>query len=90
VLLERERRKIRKGLITQIPAPMGRLETETSPITHLSPRVPDLVRMDSPGLLMNNTELRNALFSQRAPDDFTYTDWFYGYQPERKEINDGH
>ena len=33
--------------------------------------------------------LRNALFSWRAPDDFTYTDWFYGYQPERKEISDG-
>lgn len=27
--------------------------------------------------------LRNALLSGRAPDDFTYTDWFYGYQPER-------
>jgi len=33
--------------------------------------------------------LRNALLSQRAPDDFTYTDWFYGYQPERKERSDG-
>ena len=33
--------------------------------------------------------LRNALFSQRAPDDFTYTDWFCGYQPERKKISDG-
>ena len=33
--------------------------------------------------------LRNALLSQRAPDDFTYTDWFYGYQPERKESSDG-
>ncbi len=33
--------------------------------------------------------LRNALFSGRAPDDFTYTDWFYGYQPERKGISDG-
>jgi 2-polyprenyl-6-methoxyphenol hydroxylase-like FAD-dependent oxidoreductase len=29
--------------------------------------------------------LRNELFFRRAPDDFTYTDWFYGYQPERKE-----
>jgi salicylate hydroxylase len=28
--------------------------------------------------------LRNALLSGRAPDDFTYTDWFYGYQPERR------
>ena len=27
--------------------------------------------------------LRNALLSGRAPDDLTYTDWFYGYQPER-------
>jgi salicylate hydroxylase len=34
--------------------------------------------------------LRNALLSGRAADDFTYTDWFYGYQPERKERNDGH
>ena len=34
--------------------------------------------------------LRNALLSRRAPDDFTYTDWFYGYQPERKEISNGH
>jgi 3-hydroxybenzoate 6-monooxygenase len=34
--------------------------------------------------------LRDALFAGRAPDDFTYTDWFYGYQPERKEKNDGH
>jgi len=33
--------------------------------------------------------LRNALLSQRVPDDFTYTDWFYGYQPERKERSDG-
>jgi salicylate hydroxylase len=33
--------------------------------------------------------LRNALFSARAPDDFTYTDWFYGYRPERKERDDG-
>ena len=33
--------------------------------------------------------LRNALFTGRAPYDFTYTDWFYGYQPERKEISDG-
>jgi salicylate hydroxylase len=34
--------------------------------------------------------LRNVLFSGRAPDDYTYTDWFYGYQPQRKERNDGH
>ena len=34
--------------------------------------------------------LRNALLSQRSPDDFTYTDWFYGYQPKRKERSDGH
>ncbi|MEO8972559.1 MAG: FAD-dependent monooxygenase [Ktedonobacteraceae bacterium] len=32
--------------------------------------------------------LRNELLSQRAPDDYTYTDWFYGYQPERKEKRD--
>ncbi len=25
------------------------------------------------------TLLRNALLSGRAPDDYTYTDWFYGY-----------
>jgi 3-hydroxybenzoate 6-monooxygenase len=34
--------------------------------------------------------LRNELLSGRAPDDFTYTDWFYGYQPERKERSDGY
>lgn len=34
--------------------------------------------------------LRNAIFAGRAADDFTYTDWFYGYQPERKERKDGH
>ena len=34
--------------------------------------------------------LRNELLSQRADDDFTYTNWFYGYQPERKERSDGH
>ncbi|MBV9227991.1 MAG: FAD-dependent monooxygenase [Chloroflexi bacterium] len=34
--------------------------------------------------------LRNALFSQRVPDDFTYTDWFYGYQPERKKTSNQH
>ncbi|MEO6890407.1 MAG: FAD-dependent monooxygenase [Ktedonobacteraceae bacterium] len=34
--------------------------------------------------------LRNALLSGRAPDDYTYTDWFYGYQPERKETINGH
>ncbi len=32
--------------------------------------------------------LRNALLAQRTPDDYTYTDWFYGYQPERKERPD--
>ncbi|HEU5348474.1 MAG TPA: FAD-dependent monooxygenase [Ktedonobacterales bacterium] len=26
--------------------------------------------------------LRNVLMTQRAPDDFTYTDWFYGYRPD--------
>jgi salicylate hydroxylase len=34
--------------------------------------------------------LRNELLLGRAPDDFTYTDWFYGYRPERKERGDGH
>ena len=29
--------------------------------------------------------LRNELLAGRAPDDFTYTNWFYGYQLERKE-----
>jgi salicylate hydroxylase len=33
--------------------------------------------------------LRNALLAGRAPDDLTYTDWFYGYQPGKKERNDG-
>ena len=36
------------------------------------------------------TLLRNALLSGRAPDDFTYTDWFYGYRPKRKERSDGY
>jgi 2-polyprenyl-6-methoxyphenol hydroxylase-like FAD-dependent oxidoreductase len=27
--------------------------------------------------------LRNVLLSGRAPHDYTYTDWFYGYQRER-------
>ncbi len=34
--------------------------------------------------------LRNALLAGRAPDDFTYTNWFYGYQRERKETINGH
>ena len=34
--------------------------------------------------------LRNALLARRAPDDFMYIDWFYGYQPERKELSDEH
>lgn len=34
--------------------------------------------------------LRNALLASRAPDDFTYIDWFYGYQPERKETSYEH
>jgi salicylate hydroxylase len=34
--------------------------------------------------------LRNALLASRTPEDFTYTDWFYGYQPEKKEIHYGH
>ncbi len=33
--------------------------------------------------------LRNALLAGRVPDDFTYTDWFYGYRPEKKETSDG-
>jgi 2-polyprenyl-6-methoxyphenol hydroxylase-like FAD-dependent oxidoreductase len=28
--------------------------------------------------------LRNALLAWRAPDDFRYIDWFYGYQPGRR------
>ena len=34
--------------------------------------------------------LRNALLFQRAADDFTYPDWFYGCQSEKKERSDGH
>ena len=34
--------------------------------------------------------LRNALLARRTPDDFMYIDWFYGYQPERKELSDEH
>jgi len=30
--------------------------TESSPITHLSPLDPEVIRLDSPGLPMNNTE----------------------------------
>ena len=37
----------------------------------------DMIHGDGVSALM-----RNVLFSQRADDDFTYTDWFYGYQPE--------
>ncbi len=33
--------------------------------------------------------LRNALLAARTPDDFTYTDWFYGYQPQRRDRSDG-
>jgi salicylate hydroxylase len=29
--------------------------------------------------------LRNELLSGRAPDDYTYTDWFYGYQQQAGE-----
>jgi hypothetical protein len=28
---------------------------------------------------MNRAGLRNAYFAQRALDDYTYTDWVYGY-----------
>lgn len=34
--------------------------------------------------------LRNELLAGRADDDYTYTDWFYGYQPERKETVNEH
>lgn len=34
--------------------------------------------------------LRNVLFSQRTPDDLTYTDWFYAYQPGRKGTSNEH
>ncbi|HJT56860.1 MAG TPA: FAD-dependent oxidoreductase [Ktedonobacteraceae bacterium] len=34
--------------------------------------------------------LRNVLFSQRTPDDLTYTDWFYAYQPGKKEASNEH
>jgi long-chain acyl-CoA synthetase len=47
-------RKLRKKIGANIVQAYGM--TETSPITHLSPRDPDLVRLDSPGLPMNNTE----------------------------------
>lgn len=32
-------------------------------------------------------QLRNALFSQRADDDYAYTDWFYGYTSKKQPIN---
>ena len=40
----------------------------------------DIIHSDGVGAM-----LRNVLLSQRAADDYTYTDWFYGYQLERKE-----
>ncbi len=43
----------------------------------------DIIHSDGIGAM-----LRNVLLSQRAPDDYAYTDWFYGYQPERKAISD--
>ncbi|HLJ33109.1 MAG TPA: FAD-dependent monooxygenase [Ktedonobacteraceae bacterium] len=43
----------------------------------------DIIHSDGVGAM-----LRNVLLSQRAPDDYTYTDWFYGYQPERKQKRD--
>ncbi|MHB8599485.1 MAG: FAD-dependent oxidoreductase [Ktedonobacteraceae bacterium] len=43
----------------------------------------DIIHSDGVGAM-----LRNVLLAQRVPDDYTYTDWFYGYQPERKEIRD--
>lgn len=45
----------------------------------------DIIHSDGVGAM-----LRNVLFSQRTPDDYTYTDWFYGYQPEKKETVNGH
>ncbi len=45
----------------------------------------DLLHSDGVGAM-----LRNVVLSGRAPDDFTYTDWFYGYQPERKETVNEH
>jgi hypothetical protein len=33
---------------------------------------------------------RIVLLSQRAADDYTYTDRFFGYQSEKKELSDGH
>src|SRR3984893_14685397 len=45
----------------------------------------DIIHSDGVGAL-----LRNVLLSGRAPDDYTYTDWFYGYQPERKETVNEH
>jgi salicylate hydroxylase len=45
----------------------------------------DIIHSDGVGAM-----LRNVLLSGRAPDDYTYTDWFYGYQPERKETVNEH
>jgi long-chain acyl-CoA synthetase len=47
-------RKLRAKIGVNIVQAYGM--TETCPITHLSPRDPDLVRMGSPGLPVNNTE----------------------------------
>jgi long-chain acyl-CoA synthetase len=47
-------RKLRARIGVNIVQAYGM--TEASPITHLSPRDPELVRLDSPGLPMNNTE----------------------------------
>lgn len=43
----------------------------------------DIIHSDGIGAM-----LRNVLLSQRVPDDYAYTDWFYGYRPERKAISD--
>jgi 2-polyprenyl-6-methoxyphenol hydroxylase-like FAD-dependent oxidoreductase len=43
----------------------------------------DIIHSDGIGAM-----LRNVLLAQRAPDDYTYTDWFYGYQSEREELGD--
>jgi hypothetical protein len=33
---------------------------------------------------------RIVLLSQRAADDYMYTDRFFGYKSERKELSDGY
>jgi 2-polyprenyl-6-methoxyphenol hydroxylase-like FAD-dependent oxidoreductase len=54
----------------------------TARVQHIARLFGDIIHSDGVTAL-----LRNELLTRRAADDFTYTDWFYGYQgyqPERR------